>query len=352
MVLSLMLCIGCTDDQETMSVVTESQVLIQIRYEIQQVPTTRVNDEGFCDGDAVGIYVVNYNGDVPGTLLVEGNQADNVKYTYVEAELKWTPEYDVFYYDKVTPVDIISYYPYATPSEVEAYAFEVARDQSTDAANGQLGGYEASDFLWGKSEGIKPTESTVNINFYHRMAGVLVELTEGTGFADGEWNSIEKDVLVTNTKRNATINLSTGEVVATGDIPTTGTVPYKSEGSFRAIVVPQSVAASAALFNITVDGTSYIFRKGEEFTYHSGKLHKFTIEVSKKSESGLEFKLWGESITAWESENITHDGSAREYVLVNVPAASTDSSSSALKEAIESANKDYTKIVNLKVTGI
>ena len=337
---------GCTDEYDTLSVVnTEPKVPIQIRNEIQQVPTTRVNDEGFCDGDAVGLYVVNFSGDVPGTLLVEGNQADNVKYAYAEEEMKWTPEYEVYYRDKVTPVDIIGYYPYSSPESVDAYSFEVARDQSTDAANGQLGGYEASDFLWGKAEKIKPTSTVVNISFHHRMAGVLVELTEGTGFADGEWNSIDKDVLVTNTKRNATINLSTGEVVATGDIPTTGTVPHKSEGSFRAVVVPQSVAASAALFNITVDGTSYIFRKGEEFMYHSGKLHKFTIEVSKKSESGLEFKLLGESITAWESENITHDGSAREYVLIHVPTSGT------LQSILESSGKDYTRIINLKVTG-
>ena len=351
-ILLLGLWSGCTEEYDTLSVVnTEPKVPIQIRNEIQQVPTTRVNDEGFCDGDAVGLYVVNYSGDVPGTLQVEGNQADNVKYTYTEEGMKWTPEYDVYYQDKVTPVDIIGYYPYSSPESVDAYSFEVARDQSTDAANGQLGGYEASDFLWGKTEKIKPTSTVVNISFHHRMAGVLVELTEGTGFADGEWNSIEKDVLVTNTKRNATINLSTGEVVATGDIPTTGTVPHKSEGSFRAVIVPQSVASSASLFNITVDGTSYIFRKGEEFTYLSGKLHKFTIEVSKKSESGLEFKLLGESITAWESENITHDGSAREYVLIHVPSASKEREISALKAILESSGKDYTRIKNLKVTG-
>jgi hypothetical protein len=79
-------------------------------------------------------------------------------------------------------------------------------------------------------------------------------------------------------------------------------------------------------------------------------LHKFTIEVSKKSQSGLEFKLLGESITAWEDENITHDGSAREYVVIDVSAASTDGTS-ALKTTLESEGKEYTQIKNLKVTG-
>lgn len=348
---SVLFMVSCTDDMGiTPSNDSEQSIPIEIRSEINQVPVTRVNDEGFCDGDAVGIYVVNYEDGNPGTLQNKGNQVDNVKYTYDEGNMKWTPEYDVFYRDKVTPVDIIGYYPYAAPNNVNEYTFEVAKDQSQDAANGELGGYEASDFLWGKAEKVSPTAGRANIKFHHKMAGVLVELTEGTGFADGEWTTLEKEVLVTNTQRNATINLSTGEVVATGDVPNTATVPYKKESSYRAIVVPQSVSANTALFNITVDGTSYIYRKNEAFTYVSGKLHKFTIEVSKKSQSGLEFKLLGESITAWEDENITHDGSAREYVVIHVPKASTDGSS-ALKAVLEGEGKDFTKIKNLKVIG-
>lgn len=353
---SVLFIVSCTDDMGiTPSNDSEQSIPIEIRNEINQVPVTRVNDEGFCDGDAVGVYVVNYEDGNPGTLQNKGNQVDNVKYTYDEANTKWIPEFDVFYRDKVTPVDIIGYYPYTSLDNVKEYAFEVAMDQSKDAANGELGGYEASDFLWGKAEKVSPTAGRANIKFHHKMAGVLVELTEGTGFTDGEWGTLEKEVLVTNTKRNATINLATGEVTATGDVPNTATVPYKKESSYRAIVVPQSVAASTAMFNITVDGISYIYRKNEAFTYVSGKLHKFTIEVSKKSQSGLEFKLLGESITAWEDENITHDGSAREYVVIHVPKASeypfANGDFSTLKSVFEASGKDYTKIKHLKVTG-
>ena len=349
-----LLLAGCTQDfnEPTPNIPTpDDAIAINIGGSIDQVPTTRVNDEGFCDGDGVGIYVVNYNGDVPGTMLSEGNQADNVHYVYNESENKWIPDYPIYYYDKVTPVDIIGYYPYVSNvDDVNTYSFEVAKDQSTDAANGFMGGYEASDFLWGKAEKISPTASRVNVTFHHKMAGAQIYLTEGTGWGENEWNAVDKQMLVTNTIRKATINLSNGDVTPAGDVPTTGTVPAVNDGGWRAVVVPQSVGASVALFNITVDGTSYIFRKSEQFEYTSGKLHKFTIEVSKKSDSGLEFKLVGEDITPWESETITHDGTAREYVVINVSAASTDSSS-ALKAAIEASGKDYTKIKNLKVTG-
>ena len=222
---------------------------------------------------------------------------------------------------------------------------KIAKDQSTDAANGLLGGYEASDFLWGKTVDVAPTAQRINIKFQHRMAGALVSLSEGTGFAEGEFAQLEKAVLVTNTIRKATVDLATGEITPSGDVPTTGIVPYKKGGEFRAVVVPQTVAASTPLFSITVDGTPYVFRKTEPFAYTGGKLHKFTIEISKKSESGLEFKLLGESITAWETDNISHDATAREYIIIDCPEAGT------LKECIAAAGKDYTKVKNLKVTG-
>lgn len=336
---------ACSYEPDEMVVAVDQSYPIQLFNEIEQVATTRVNDEGFCDGDGVGIYVVNYDGGVPGQLVVEGNQADNVRYVYDEANGRWVPDESVYFRDKNTHVDIIGYYPYGSPSSVDAYAFEVTKDQSTEAANGLLGGYEASDFLWGKAADIAPTSQRIAVKFQHRMAGVLVTLTEGTGFDTGEFAQLEKNVLVTNTIRKAVIDLSTGEVFPTGEVPTTGTIPYKREGDFRAVVVPQTVAASTPLFSITVDGVPYVFRKSEPFSYVSGKLHKFTIEVSKKNASGLEFKLLGESITAWETDNISHDATAREYIIVDCPEPGT------LKECITAAGKDYTKVKNLKVTG-
>ncbi len=337
---------GCVKDLDTPTVGEGDTTLpIQLYNEISQIPTTRVNDEGFCNGDGVGVYVVNYENGTAGTLRLEGNQADNVRYVYDEPNGKWTPDEAVYFRDKHTHVDLIGYYPYSTPTSVEAYPFEVAKDQSTDAANGLLGGYEASDFLWGKTVDVAPTAQRINIKFQHRMAGTLVALSEGTGFAEGEFAQLEKAVLVTNTIRKATVDLATGEITPSGDVPTTGIVPYKKGGEFRAVVVPQTVAASTPLFSITVDGTPYVFRKTEPFAYTGGKLHKFTIEISKKSESGLEFKLLGESITAWETDNISHDATAREYIIIDCPEAGT------LKECIAAAGKDYTKVKNLKVTG-
>ncbi len=351
--LAVALC-GCHIDDDFIAPEVDTSLPIQLFNEIVQVPTTRVNDEGFCDGDAVGIYVVNYENGSSGTMQVDRNQADNVKYIYDEANLKWTPEQDVYFRDHNTHVDIYGYYPYANPSSIGAYPFEVQKDQSTAASNGALGGYEASDFLWGKAADITPTASRINLKFNHRMAGVQVTFVEGDGWNDGEWAQVEKTALIVNTKRKATIDLSIGEVVAAGDVQTTGIVPYANGEEFRAVVVPQTIAAGTALLTLTVDGLPYTYRykvdgTAMDFEYVSGKLHKFPVRVSKKDDGEVQFEILDVSITAWETDNTSHDASAREYIIIDVPEANADES--ALKLAIEEAGYDYTDIKNLKVTG-
>ena len=102
---------------------------VSIYSDIFQQPAAKVTTDGFCTGDEVGVYIVNYDGETPGTLKVEDNQADNVRFCYNESG-EWVSDYDIFYKDNDTKVDFYGYYPYADPTSVEAYPFEVAKDQS------------------------------------------------------------------------------------------------------------------------------------------------------------------------------------------------------------------------------
>ena len=347
-----MLFASCTKDPDEVIVSIPKQIPIQLSGSIDQVVKSRVNDDGFCDGDGFGLYAVNYENGEPGTLLDKGNQANNVRYVFNEKEYKWTPDYPVYYRDNITPVDMIGYYPYNGALEnVNNYSFEVQQDQSTSVETTLMGGYEASDFLWGKVENVMPTDERIRITFNHKMAGVQVELTEGKGWAEGEWASVEKHALIANTIRKASIDLATGAVTAVGERDITDIVPAINGEYYRAIVVPQTIDASMVLLRITVDGIPYLFRKSEAFEYKAGKLHKFTISVSKKDLSGVEFKLIGEEITPWESETITHDGSAREYVVINVSVENFVYGKSELEKAIKETGKDPDRIVNMKVTG-
>lgn len=323
----------------------ENRRPIVLSGEIEQVAVTRVNDNGFCDGDEMGVYIVDYQGSTPGTLQNSGNRGNNVKHTFDEAAYKWNSAYDVYWKDDHTHIDIYGYYPFGSPEDVNAYAFEVKKDQSTTTTSNEMGGYEASDFLWGKAADVAPTERIIRLPMRHRMSSPRITLTEGDGFAEGEWAGLEKQVLIKNTKQKAVINLADGSVSATGEVSPTGIIPYVKDNVFRGIVVPQTISAGTQLFSITVNGVVYNFSKEEAFTYVSGKMHNFTIQVNKKESTGeYTFKLAGESITAWENDDVSHDATMKEYIVIN-------STAGHLKDSITAAKKDYKKVENLKITG-
>ena len=336
---------GCSDDLFGGDESRGSGNRITLSGEIDQLAVTRVNDSGFADGDVMGVYIVDYNGNTPGTLQPSGNHADNVRHTYDAANAKWNSSFDIYWKDNHTPIDVYGYYPYGSPEDVDAYPFTVQRDQSQPSADGVMGGYEASDFLWGKVADVAPTDKVIRLPMSHRMANARVTLTEGTGFAAGEWAQTERIVLVPNLIREARINLKDGTVKAKGGIETEATVPARVGDEWRAIVVPQTVAAGTTLFTITVGGIPYKFSKNEAFTYTAGKMSNFTIRVDKKAETGqYTLTLVNESITPWESDLVSHDAEGKAYIVINTTRGH-------LKSSIIAANKDYTKLKNLKITG-
>ena len=341
-----MLLGACSDDMFDAGSLLHGDDRIQLSGDIDQLAVTRVNDNGFCNGDVMGVYIVDYDGGTPGTLKASGNRGDNVRHTFDEPNYKWNSAYDLYWKDKHTHIDVYGYYPFANPESIDSYPFEVKRDQSKPSENGEMGGYEASDFLWGKVADVAPTTSVIRLPMKHRMANARVTLVEGSGFAAGEWAGTEKTVLAPNLIRKASINLADGTVTANGSVEATATMPSRSGNEWRAIVVPQTVKAGETLFSITIGGVPYKFAKNEAFTYMPGKMSNFSIRVDKKAGSGqYQLTLISESITPWENDLVSHNATAKEYVVVNCPTAG------GLQDAIAAAKLDYTKVTNLKITG-
>lgn len=340
-----MLLTGCSDDFFGDKTEQHNSNRIQLSGDIDQLAVTRVNDNGFCNGDVMGVYIVDYEGNKPGTLKVNGNRGDNVRHTFDEPNYKWNSAYDLFWKDKHTHIDVYGYYPFANPESIEDYQFEVQKDQSKATENGEMGGYEASDFLWGKVSDVAPTTSVIRLPMAHRMSNARVTLIQGSGFAEGEWANLEKIVLTANVARKASINLSTGEIKTAGAVENTMTIPSRTNDEWRTIVVPQTVAAGTTLFSITIGGVPYKFTKNEALTYVSGKMMNFGIKVDKQTGSGAyKLTLVSESITPWENDLVSHDATAKEYIVIN-------STPGGLKNAITAANKDYAQVRNLKITG-
>ncbi len=344
------LAVSCVDPLSGPTPEGDGMIPINISGSVNQVQT-KANDQGFVDKDALGLYAVNYtdNNAVAGTLMSSGNQADNVKYVFDEPNHKWVPVRPVYYKDIDTHVDLYLYYPYQNSiSDVTGANFEVQKDQSASATASSLSGYEASDWLWGKGEDITPSETKVPVRLSHRFSAVQLELVEGSGFDPGEYASLSKNAILTGTTRKAVLDYSNGGVSPWGSAQLDGILMCpQNDGTWRAVVIPQTVSGGTRLFSVTIGGMSYSYSQGDAVVYQQGKQMNVSLTVNKKSPSGeYELKLASSQITDWTEDRNTHGGEARQYFVVNVAQAGT------LQATIEAAGKNPAKIRNLKVTGV
>lgn len=376
---TLILCIlmsGCAKESNILPEpeqppVTDGRLDIRLSAEIDQINTTRADDSGFADGDVIGIYAVDFKNSQSGVLLPTGNNTDNIGFRYHEKEDEWKGSPSLKFSDADTPVEVYGYYPYSqTKTNIEEYPVSVYIDQAGKSQTGNMDGYEASDFLWAKSGVVRHSSPSAHLRFRHLLSGVRVTLTEGRGFEKGEWDRLEKKVCISNTKRNANVNLSNGSVTAIGS-EAEDIIAKPEKLDFRAVVVPQYIQSGIPMIIVTVGSETYTFVKKETTTYYSGKQHNYTFEVSKPTtptdpidpinpidptdpttptipttpEGDYVFELIDESITAWESDMTSHKGESKEYVVVNV------SSSTNLQQALKNLKLDPKEIENLKIVG-
>lgn len=338
-----LLFVGCV--RETLRQDSLGETIIRLSGNVTQSYQTKADAAGFADGDRIGVYVVDYNGNEAGELRNDGNRADNVWFEFNAGSGSWTSAHDIYWKDSHTHADIYGYYPFTSVADVSALPFEVRRNQAEETIEGMLSGYEASDFLWGKTADVAPTSDVVQISFSHRLSMIRVVLEEGSGFASGEWDEAGKSVLVTGICRAADIDLATGTAYVKGNPDGSGIIPYGHDGEWRAVVIPQTVSAGTPLVSITVDGTPYKFSRDEDFTFVPSRQHNFTITVNKKPDGDFEFIPSEGGISAWNSDTESHGGTAKEYVVINVSEPGT------LDKCVEASGKALDKIRNLKVTG-
>lgn len=343
--LALLALCSCSD--EIASIVGEKgQLPIQLSGQIDQENVTRANDYGFVGGDKMGIYIVDRLGGQAGQLGATDNRAQNVLFTYDDNNHSWSSPAAIYWRDQQTGIDVYGYYPGVNYIESPtSYSFEVQADQSTEAQNGDLGGYEQSDLLWGKKTS-EFTTSQIVLKYNHILAGVRVILQKGDGITDTEWDKLKKIVLVENTVRKASVNLSTGATAVDGTEVSVVRMAPQSGDNYRAVVIPQTVAAGKQLLSITIDGKTYSYKLNNAMNYQSGKLHKFTMTVNKSADTGdYEINVTDDGITPWTNDESSHQFSAMMYVTVHCAEMGK------LKESIIAAGYDYKAIQNLKVTG-
>ncbi len=287
------LAISCSGGQDSPEPNTPPTPPAQEKMKINISPSiaaTRATDFGFESGDCIGLYVVNYSANNPGTLANSGNHVSNMRFSYNGT---WNPDTQITWADKETHADFYVYYPYASVKSVTAHEFSVKADQSSEAA------YKASDFMAGKTLNVVPTESAIEIPVSHVMSRATIRIEAGNGFTKESLANAKVSVKINGVKCNATINLATGDVTPSGTATTL--IPLLTDNCYKALIVPQAVE-EGNLITVTADGRDFNLQKG--FTFESGKNHNFTITLSKTS-AGVNV-----NITPWVEDEADNGGVA------------------------------------------
>lgn len=248
-------------------------------------PDTRVDDEGFEDGDGIGVYVST------GTLNVKGNKADNVKFTYKAAnsEIVASKKEDEIYWDNDnTAYNIYAYYPYANQADGPKNILSHVEEDQSDPVN-----YYNSDFLRAYAESIKKTSKPVELTFNHLMSKILLTITPDDTFEEDEFDDATKIVKVGNVPYTGIINLADGTVKGNASNVTTITALAGENNTFSAIVFPLN--ATDVKFSIEIGGKSYSATLPSA-SFTSGKVYSYSLSVTKSSK-GL--RLNGSNISEW-----------------------------------------------------
>lgn len=296
MIASLLISCGSDDEPQPPAPKPEPEkpivdARIPIRLSLNM--GTRATDASFETGDAVGLYVVNYNGATAGSLTLSGNHVNNMRFVFSTA---WTPDQPIYWKDDVTPADFYVYYPYSAVTNIAAHPFAVQTDQSTET------GYKQSEFLWGKTANVAPTESTVGVTTRHLFSNAIVKLVAGDGFTQEQVDASGATVKLLNVVVQSQIHLATGTATAAG---TASTIQMRDEGTrFRALVVPQSVTAGTPLVTVKMEGLNYTMSLAADLTFTANKQHTLTVTVKKKA-SGIDI-----GIDNWDTDDIDYGGNA------------------------------------------
>lgn len=160
---------------------------------------TRVTDEEFEKGDAIGLYVL-----IQPSHLDQSRYIDNEKLMCSDLS-SLVPE-NTLYYPKDDDIkcDFISYYPYVesgVPAKGNGLDVSIRTDQNSDEA------LSYSDFMVATNKDISPSNNMVPLSFEHKLCKVQIVLNPLSGEdADAILNS-NPEIILSGFHSKATYNM-------------------------------------------------------------------------------------------------------------------------------------------------
>ncbi len=292
---ALILTIGCTKENFAPTEPTDPNII-----RIETSLGTRASMTNFETGDCLSLYAVEYNGDQVSKVQSFGNYINNEPMTF-DGE-QWLAVKPLYW--SASKCDFYGFYPYQPTGPMSGVRFEIATDQSTTSSVNGLGGYEASDLMWAKAEGVEPpqvitldngeqqvTYAPVHLQFQHLMSRIVVNILRGKDF-EGELSK-NISVHIYDTATSAIVDWTIGSLkVDPQGGRKTITMRQLDSDTFDAIVVPQFIQRSTPLIEVSMDGIAYLF--DTSISLRPGKMHTINVTLNTSpDQEKVEIELEG-----------------------------------------------------------
>ena len=264
---------------------------------------TRVADEtpgmittSFPDGATIKVGIATYSG---GQLDADSYLTNSSgSWTYTSESVK---QYLAF---GATSKRIAAFYP-APNSDIwrsfyNMNNFTISSDQST------IDNYRSSDLLGAVVAVTQANAESVELNFKHLGAKVIVNVKNGSSNVDGY------TITMKNVNRSVPMSASDNTI----SIPSNGqkdkgsvTFGVSSSTGQAAIIIPQTISSGTPLFEVTKEGVTYTFTTTEDITLQSGYSYTFNLKFED-----TEIGFGNVSISDWgpDPDKPTIDGTLTE----------------------------------------
>lgn len=181
---------------------------------------------------------------------------------------------------------VVALYPNQTKSISDLwYQYEVPTDQS------ELSNYQSADLMGAAATISTPTSEPIVLNFSHLGAKIVVNLSGGT--IPSNFTIKMKNIIF-----RAMFKVTDGVVSLQN-------MPYKRDYTFgnytsagqTAIIIPQEVAASTALFEVGTGDVTYTYTTTDAINFKAGYEYTFNLTFSQTA-----INLSDVSITDWSAD--------------------------------------------------
>ena len=250
--------------------------------------TTRATLTAFEQGDKMSLYAVEYAGEEEPLLQVGGNYLNNEPLVYDGA--KWASNRKLYWSDAAC--DFYGIYPYQTLKSVDNILFEVATNQDAAESAEALGGYEASDLMWAKTEKVSRTDGIVKLKFNHLLSRLVVNIVKGERFEGDIPDDIVTHIYNTATTAKVDVRKGSLEKYAYSENKTITMRKINNE-TFDAIIVPQFIERTTPLVEITMGGIAYLLNYSMSFRPGYQHTINVTLNTSPDQEK-IEISIDGE----------------------------------------------------------